>query len=80
MHLYDVLQRTPEGASIWLESGADLENAKTRLQELASVNPGERFFVFDQRKASVVPETPTQYQNSPVVLLAQIRLTSSLHE
>ena len=44
---FDIVRRVKDQELLWLEEAADLESAKSRIQELASVWPGE-FDVMDQ--------------------------------
>ena len=43
---FDIVRKVNEQALLWLEEASDLESAKSRIQELASVWPGE-FDVMD---------------------------------
>jgi hypothetical protein len=49
----DLYRNDVHGSPIWLESAVDLETARFRLSELASVCPGE-YFAFDQATHRVV--------------------------
>lgn len=53
----DILKRQNDGSFIWIESVADIESARSRLNVLAGANPGE-YFVFDQRQQQIVATTP----------------------
>jgi hypothetical protein len=50
---FDILRRHDDGSFIWLEDAHDLQVARTRLQELFEVTPGE-YFVFDQKSQQIV--------------------------
>ena len=56
MPSFRVVKREADGSSIWVESVAELENAKVRIRELASKSPGRSFFIFDSTSATVVAE------------------------
>ena len=49
----DIFRKDVRGNTVWLESAADLQTARSRLSHLASVIPGE-YFVFDQRTQRIV--------------------------
>jgi hypothetical protein len=49
----DIFRKDVRGNIVWLESATDLETARSRLSQLASVIPGE-YFVFDQRTQQIV--------------------------
>jgi hypothetical protein len=44
---FDIVRKENERMLLWLEDAADLKTAKSRIQELASLWPGE-FEVMDQ--------------------------------
>ena len=50
---FDIARRVDEQTLLWLEDTADLESAKSRIQELVSVWPGE-FDVMDRRSHQIV--------------------------
>lgn len=50
---FDIVRKVNEQKLLWLEEAADLTRAKSRIQELASVWPGE-FHVMDQSSHQVV--------------------------
>lgn len=50
---FDIVRKVNEQKLLWLEDAADLRKAKSRIQELASVWPGE-FDVMDQCTHQVV--------------------------
>jgi hypothetical protein len=50
---YDIVRQEDEQSAIWLEAVADLNTATSRIQQLASLWPGE-FWVMDQRSHHVV--------------------------
>ena len=52
----DILKRQSDGSFIWIETVADIESARHRLNVLVGVNPGE-YFVFDQRQQQIVATT-----------------------
>jgi hypothetical protein len=49
----DIFKKDLHGNPIWLGAVGDLENARLRLNQLASIAPGE-YFVFDQRNHEIV--------------------------
>ena len=49
----DIFRKDVQGNPVWLDCVKDLETARCRLNELASVIPGE-YFVFDQRTRQIV--------------------------
>jgi hypothetical protein len=55
MKSYDIFRRDASGP-IWVDARLYIENARTRIQELAAHNPGKCFFVFDPQTSSVVFE------------------------
>jgi hypothetical protein len=55
---FDILKRHADGSFIWVEAARDLSGAQARLQELATVTPGE-YFVFDQRAQQIVAKIST---------------------
>ena len=50
---FDIVRKLNEQRLLWLEDAADLESAKSRIQELASVWPGE-FDVMDRCSHQIV--------------------------
>jgi len=52
----DILKRQSDGSFIWIETVADIDSARHRLNVLAGANPGE-YFVFDQRQQQIVATT-----------------------
>jgi hypothetical protein len=59
----DIFRKDSRGNPVWLDCVTDLEAARSRLNELASVAPGE-YFVFDQRTHQIVASLvrPTSFQ------------------
>ena len=53
---FDIVRRVKERRLLWLEEAEDLESAKSRIQELASVWPGE-FEVMDRCSHRVVAKS-----------------------
>jgi hypothetical protein len=49
----DIFKEDQRGNPVWVDAVGDLENARLRLSELASVMPGE-YFAFDQRTRQIV--------------------------
>ena len=49
----DIFKEDPGGNPIWVDAVGDLENARSRVRQLASVFPGQHFF-FDQRSRQIV--------------------------
>lgn len=49
----DILKRQKDGSFIWIEARSDIEIAEKRIEQLASIEPGE-YFVFDQRTQQIV--------------------------
>ena len=50
---FDIVRKVNEQRLLWLEDAADLDSAKSRIQELASVWPGE-FDVMDRCSHRIV--------------------------
>lgn len=53
MPRFDIVRKVNAQRLLWLEDAADLESAKSRIQELASVWPGE-FDVMDRYSHQIV--------------------------
>jgi hypothetical protein len=49
----DIFKEDPRGNPVWVDAVGDVENARIRLNQLASVIPGD-YFVFDQRTRQIV--------------------------
>jgi hypothetical protein len=49
----DIFKKDLRGSPVWVDAVSDLENARLRLSQLASVIPGN-YFVFDQRTCQIV--------------------------
>lgn len=69
---YDTVRQGDQQSAIWLETVADLNTAKSRIQQLASFWPGE-FCVMDQHSHHIVARMndrrtfPVQTLNHPRV-------------
>jgi hypothetical protein len=50
---FDVFKKNMRGNPIWLDAVSDLETAQLRLNQLASIIPGQ-YFAFDQRTHRIV--------------------------
>ena len=50
---FDIFKKDTRGNPVWLDAVADLQTARLRLSQLASVLPGE-YFVFDPRTHQIV--------------------------
>jgi hypothetical protein len=48
----DIFRKDVQGNPVWLACAADLQAARFRLTELATLKPGE-YFVFDQRTQEI---------------------------
>ena len=48
----DIFKKDTQGNPVWLDCVADLQTARFRLKQLASLKPGE-YFVFDQRTQQI---------------------------
>lgn len=48
----DIFRKDVQGNPLWLDCAADLQAARFRLSELATLTPGE-YFVFDQRTQEI---------------------------
>ena len=48
----DIFRKDVQGNPLWLDCAADLQAARFRLTELATLTPGE-YFVFDQRTQEI---------------------------
>ena len=55
MKSYDIFRRDATGP-IWVDARLYVENARSRIQELAAHNPGKCFFVFDAQNSCVMFE------------------------
>jgi hypothetical protein len=53
---YDIVRRENGRELLWLEDATDLERAKSRIQELASLWPGE-FEVMDQQSHQAIAKS-----------------------
>ncbi len=49
----DIFKEDLRGSPVWVDAVRDLENARLRLSQLASVIPGD-YFVFDQRTRQIL--------------------------
>jgi hypothetical protein len=56
---YDIVRRENGRKLLWLEDAADLERAKSRIEELASLWPGE-FEVMDQQSHQAIAKSIDQ--------------------
>ena len=54
----DIFKKDVRGNPIWIDAVEDLDVARFRLSQLASVLPGE-YFVFDQRTRRIVVSVPS---------------------
>jgi hypothetical protein len=50
---FDIFRKDRRGNHVWLAVVGDLETARFRLNQLASLRPGE-YFVFDSRTHQIV--------------------------
>lgn len=50
---FDILLRHRDGSLLWVEAAADIQLAKSRLQQLCAATPGD-YFVFDQTSQQIV--------------------------
>jgi hypothetical protein len=50
---FDIFRKDRRGNHVWLAVVGDLETARFRLSQLASLRPGE-YFVFDSRTHQIV--------------------------
>jgi hypothetical protein len=48
----DIFKKDVQGNPVWLDCVSDLQTARFRLNQLASLAPGE-YFVFDQRTQQI---------------------------
>jgi hypothetical protein len=55
---FDILKRQEDGSLIWLEAARDIELAKSRLEQLSALWPGE-YFVFDQQTQTLLEVSTT---------------------
>jgi hypothetical protein len=67
---YDIVRRETEKAVFWLEGAADLNMAKSRVEELLSFWPGE-YQIFDLRTKKVVLTTSGRQLAVPVSNVAE---------
>jgi hypothetical protein len=49
----DIFKEDLGGNPVWVDAVGDLENARRRVNQLASVVPGE-YFIFDQRTRQIL--------------------------
>lgn len=49
----DIFKRDVRGNSVWIDAVDDLQDARSRLNQLVSILPGE-YFVFDHRTRRIV--------------------------
>jgi hypothetical protein len=49
----DIFKEAVGGNPVWVDAVRDLENARSRVNQLASVFPGE-YFIFDQRTRQIL--------------------------
>jgi hypothetical protein len=49
----DIFKEVLGGNPVWVDAVGDLENARRRVNQLASVVPGE-YFIFDQRTRQIL--------------------------
>ena len=50
---YDIFKKYPDGMFIWVEAVRDMEGAKERLKQLATLSPGE-YKLFCQNTQRVI--------------------------
>jgi len=62
---FEIVRRVNEQELLWLEDTADLERAKSRIQELAFVWPGE-FDVMDRSSHQIVAKVVGPVDELPV--------------
>jgi hypothetical protein len=55
---FDILKRQEDGSLIWLDAARDIELAKSRLEQLSALWPGE-YFVFDQQTQTLLEVSTT---------------------
>ncbi len=53
---FDILEKTDEVNSRWLEAARDLQSAKSRIEERQALSPGE-YVVFDPRTQQIVAKS-----------------------
>ncbi len=53
---FDILEKTDEVNSRWLEAARDLQSAKSRIEERQALSPGE-YVVFDRRTQRIVAKS-----------------------
>jgi hypothetical protein len=53
---YDIFERLPDGAPMWIKAVESLEEARNEITVLVNVNDRapRDFFIFDSRRGSVV--------------------------
>jgi hypothetical protein len=54
---FDIVIADADGRHVWLEASEDLENAKSRLRELADQYRGTRLLLWNRNTCKVVAET-----------------------
>jgi hypothetical protein len=55
---YDIFRKLPAGEPVWVEAVQGLEDAKSRLQELATVRPGD-YYIYDLGHERIVAMAST---------------------
>ena len=55
---YDIFRKLPAGEPVWVEAVQGLEVAKSRLQELATVRPGD-YYIYDLGHERIVAMAST---------------------
>jgi hypothetical protein len=60
---FDILKRQGDGSLVWLEAARDMDVAKSRLEQLRALWPGE-YFVFDQQTQTIVPSLEVSSTNN----------------
>jgi hypothetical protein len=51
--IFDLFSRLPDGSPLWLESVQGLEAARSRLNGLSRVRPGE-YFIYSEKTGGMV--------------------------
>jgi hypothetical protein len=65
--MFDIFSRLPDGSPLWLESVEGLEQARSRLNGLARLRPGQ-YFIYSEKTGGVVgclPEDEHVGKRSP---------------
>lgn len=55
---YEIFQKLPDSQPAWVESATSLDDAKTRLKQLAEMFPGHYFILDTANACFIIPRDP----------------------